>query len=261
MGEVGLRETLDFFHSKEELTIIGAYYNEEEYLDIPLIEKEGIVFSFVASSQWTNGLSLPQKTELVTPLIVTDSEIEEFLAQIKRAKEISDIVVANVHWGYEYKTTPNEYQTDLGIRLAEAGADIILGHHPHVIQPVEYLTTEEGRKAVVCYSLGNFISTQESAITLIGGMLDVTVEQITIGDVVEEPYIAEVEFIPIITHYVGNKKYGTTIYPFADYTEELAAEHGIHTFGYKFSIEYIDTTIRSVVEEEFLPDFMKESDT
>ena len=95
--------------------------------------------------------------------------------RIRQAKEISDVCVVNIHWGNEYTHVPTERQRYLAGKLSEWGADLIIGHHPHVIQPIEYIEREDGSRTLVAYSLGNFISAQDSGARMIGGMLDVDI--------------------------------------------------------------------------------------
>lgn len=244
--ELGLRETIELLKSKP-IALSGAYLNYEDYLDIPTIESNGIVFSFVSTTSLNNGLYLPQNSELVAPVTSSDQAVQEFGEQIKRANDISDVVVVNFHWGNEYTHVPTAFQVSTAQYMVDCGADIIFGHHSHVIQPVKYLYNQDGEKAVVVYSLGNFISAQNMAPRVIGGMLEVTVEKFE--DVTE---IVEVEFLPVITHYdwsFGN----ITAYPYNGYTKELAANHGVQVNSPEFSYTYIGNTVASVIDEEFLP--------
>ena len=82
------------------------------------------------------------------------------VAAVRRARTLADAVVVSLHWGVEYRHEPTPRQRDLAGRLAEAGADLILGHHPHVLQPVEVIE-RNGRRTLVAYSLGNFVSNQD----------------------------------------------------------------------------------------------------
>ncbi len=228
-SELGLKETLDLLHSKEGLTVVGAYYNEEDYHNIPTIVEQDVTFSFVAGTQVTNGLSLPYGSNMVAPILTNEQQVQEMVAQVKRADEISDVVVVNVHWGSEYVYEPSAFQVTTAKRLVEAGADIIFGHHPHVIQPVEYLTKPDGSLAVVVYSLGNFISTQDAGPRMIGGMLDVRITAID-----DQVSLSDVKFLPVFTHYSSGVK-DITIYPYDDYTVDLAKSHGVKAFTPSFS--------------------------
>lgn len=88
-------------------------------------------------------------------------ELDSILSQVKLADQNSQLVVVSVHWGQEYQVNPTTHQKELAGQLVNAGADIVWGHHPHVLQPVEWIrSTEDGHKALVMYSFGNLISDQ-----------------------------------------------------------------------------------------------------
>lgn len=248
-GETGLRETMDYLRGDGfDFTVVGTYYNEEDFWDIPIRTVEGVDFAFVGASQLTNGLSLPSSSEMYPGLLMTEEQVLVFLEQVERAAQCSDIVVANVHWGSEYTHTPSDFQKSLAQRMADAGADIIFGHHPHVIQPMEYLEANDGRTAIVCYSLGNFISTQDHGLRMIGGMMEV--EILVDG---EEISLDSVLFLPCITHY-GPNGTNVQIYPYDSYTPELALAHGVRSYTSSFSFEYIKNTVASVIDAQFLPE-------
>lgn len=242
----GLQSTLELWNSIDSVQTTGAYLNEEDYSNIRSIEKNGITFGFIGMTELTNGLSLPDDTELI--LLRTQNE-EAVKARIEEAREKFDVVVVNVHWGVEYTFTPTDYQREFAQKLADWGADIIIGHHPHVIQPVEWVERTDGSgKALVVFSLGNFISTQEMGATMIGGALDVTVEKEYENNTVS---IKEARFIPLVTHY-GYGKSDVRVYPLDQYTDELAAKHGIHQHVSRFDLDYINETVASVIDESFL---------
>lgn len=246
MGDLGLWETLDLLRI-EGFAVTGGYYHHEDYLQIPVLTVEDTTIAFVGTTQTTNGLSLGPTTELYGSISSTDAQVEEFLQQVARAKAVADLVVVNVHWGTEYSTTINEFQVDFAQRMVEAGADVILGHHPHVIQPVEYLYASDGRRAVVAYSLGNFVSAQDSSARMIGGMLNV--EFLVQG---QEISIDSVVFSPIITHYESQFN-NIRVYPYEKYTSDLANSHGVKSYS-SFSYNYIYQTVTSIVAGEFLPE-------
>lgn len=247
-GEKGLKETIEFLRGKEELVVVGAYFNEKDYLEIPIITHNDIDFAFVGTTQTTNGLSLPSSSDLYISVTQNESQIDELVEQVKCADTISDIVVVNIHWGTEYTHTPTDFQKQLTLQLVEAGADVILGHHPHVIQPVEYITKANGDKAVVCYSLGNFISVQDSGTRMIGGMLDIEFKRVD-----RDVSIEDVKFLPCITHYDSGMQ-NVRIYPYDTYTSELASKHGVKSYTPSFSHEYIYNTVTNIIDAEFIPD-------
>ena len=136
---------------------------------------------------------------------------------MKKAEESGDITVVFLHFGTEYTHTPTQEQKRDIEFLCQNGADVIIGGHPHVIQPVTEHISENGNRAVVFYSLGNFLSNQSGAEKILGGMADVT---ITKKD--GHTYVESYRMLPTVTHAEGGKY---TAYMLSDYTEELAKKH------------------------------------
>ena len=134
---------------------------------VPVVERNSIRFGFAAFTQHTNGIPLPQdKQEMIT---YTD-QTERMHQQIEQLEQTADLTVVSVHWGEENSTTPTDYQRELAQQLTEWGADLIIGTHPHVLQPVEEITSPNGNRATVLYSLGNFISAQADRANLVGAI-------------------------------------------------------------------------------------------
>ena len=94
----------------------------------------------------------------------------DVLTDIAEAKQMADIVIVCPHWGTEYTTEPSSYQRKFALQMVEAGADIIIGTHPHVVQPVEWIETENGNRALCFYSLGNYVSTQKEPLCMLEAM-------------------------------------------------------------------------------------------
>lgn len=243
-GEKGMLSYFDYWQQRPQAITTGAYRDNDDYNNIRLVEKSGLLVSFIGMTEFTNGLSFPESSDIV---LLRTSQKDKIKERIQKAKAISDIVVINVHWGVEYSNEPTQSQKALAQSMIEWGADVIFGHHPHVIQPIEYIERADGSVGVVCYSLGNFISAQSQAPRTIGGMLSV---EFDISDEVK-PYISKVEFIPIITQYEAGYK-DVRIIPFSDYSSELALAHGVRKNNPEYSFEYIDQYIRNVVDENFL---------
>lgn len=253
MRESGMLSTLEFLRTNsltQPIKYVGAFKDQTDYDELRLITKNDITFSFVGVTEMTNGLSLPKGSAAKIPLLKDETALK---AQIEKAKAASDVVVVNAHWGVEYTHEENELQREMAQKMAEWGADIIFGHHPHVIQPVEYLTRADGTHAIVAYSLGNFICTQEYGPRMLGGMLDVTVKKdFETGKTV----IEDAKFIPIVTHYEANYA-NVRNYYLEDYTKELADAHGCHERSQKFGMDYLYDTVKSVIDEQFLEDSIK----
>lgn len=176
-GEKGVLNAINYYNSLD-LFYTGAFQSEEDAASIRTIEKNGIVFSFLACSYGTNGLPVPAGKDYLINLIDVDKINED----IKAAKKLSDVVVLSLHFGNEYELLPNETQKLLVNEFATTGADIIFGHHPHVLQPLEWIEREDGTRAFVAYSLGNFLSGQVGIEREIGGIVQLEVEKTIIAD-------------------------------------------------------------------------------
>ena len=141
---------------------------------------------------------------------------------IRRAHKLADMVIVCPHWGTEYVYESTSYQDQWTNVFLEEGVDVVLGTHPHVIEPVKEFTREsDGHKMVVYYSLGNFVSNQDEIPRMIGGMAKLTLYKK--GD---NASIKSYEFEPVVTH----KRYGykeITTYKLSDYTPELASQNKI----------------------------------
>ena len=151
----GLTEAIDFWDAADGITRTGAYKDKADLDRVEYIEKNGIKIGLVGITQYLNGLSLPKDSPLQIILTGDEATIER---KIKAAKAECDVVLVNVHWGAEYTTTPSQEQKNLAKKMASWGANVIIGHHPHVLQPMEWIDNADGTRTLVAYSLGNFIS-------------------------------------------------------------------------------------------------------
>ncbi|MGI6772492.1 MAG: CapA family protein [Clostridiales bacterium] len=244
-GASGLKEAIEFWHAQEGVQLTGAYLNETEMLKPETITRNGIVFGLVGMTELTNGLSLPSGSEL---RYLNTADVTNIRKKIELTKEVADVVVVNVHWGNEYSTKPSDTQKALARKLVEWGADVIIGHHPHVLQTIELITKMDGGTAVVAYSLGNFVSMQNTGPTMIGGMLkfnvivDKSAKLVTVEDVKLEP---------LVMHHRQSYLNGR-LYKLSQYSEELAAQSTAKIKTPAFSMDYIKKHVKSIIPEEFL---------
>ena len=244
-GEEGLKASIDYWAQKTDIAVTGAFRDEEDLQNIRTIERNGIRLSLIAVTSSTNGLFLPYKS----PLKIIKTEDEELIkTQIQQARQISDFVVVSMHWGIEYATKNSENQTIIAQKLADWGADLIIGTHPHVLQPVEELVAADGRKVLVAYSIGNFVSAQNEGPRIIGAVLTLNLEKnIEEGKTVyKNPWL-----VPIITHY-GAGFSDLKIYPLADYEPDMARTHGVRKYTEGFDFNYIVKSLSSIVDSSYL---------
>ena len=188
-GYNGIESTIDFL-DQAEIAHTGTFKSPEDQNTILFKEVNGIKIAFLAYTYGTNGIPIPKGKEYCVNLI----NKEFILSQLDLAKKGNpDIICVSMHWGVEYQRHPNDEQLDLTDFLFNNGVDIILGSHPHVLQPFEKreITLEDGTKkdGFVIYSLGNFMAaqnkenTRNSIILNLGITKHVDTNKITIDDI------------------------------------------------------------------------------
>ena len=243
MGTQGLLDTIDFWKTKP-VTLLGGYTDPDDYSDIRTTEADGITIAWLSYTYGTNGIVKQSWSDAVIPYI--DDEL--IIDDLSRAEEIADFVIVSIHWGDENTQTPNDEQRRLAQLIADNGADLILGHHSHTVQPIEWIKTEE--KDVLCiYSLGNFISGMARPVNVVGGMLLLNIVSDGEGGLT----VDDVLFTPTVFWY-GTDWYGTHLYLMSDFTEWLASTHGVQIEGYSMTVESAKEFITNVIDEEFLPE-------
>ncbi|ADU32460.1 CapA family protein [Evansella cellulosilytica] len=182
------------FYDEIEMDYVGVYRNTEDRETDRIVEMDGISVGVLAYTYGTNGIPIPQNHPDVVALI----EPNRIVSDVANLKEKTDVVVVHMHWGDEYKREPNQEQRQLAQTLSEAGVDIIYGHHPHVLQPIEIVENDvNDNETIVFYSLGNFLSGQYFDFTDIGGIGTVEITKITNGEDVEVS-IKNPEIIPTL---------------------------------------------------------------
>lgn len=167
-GENGVLSAIQYYESVG-LPYVGSYKSFEDQKKLRIIEKNKISIAFLSYTISTNGLPVPDGKEYLVN-VVNEEKIRN---EIKRAKEAADVVVMSIHWGQEYIRFPNQHQIDLAQFFISEGVDIVFGHHPHVLQPIEWVETEKGETGLVVFSLGNFLSGQMWDYKDIGGLVEV----------------------------------------------------------------------------------------
>lgn len=199
-GEKVILSALNYWN-QIDVMYTGAYLNEKDSQNIRLIKKNDITVSFLSYTYGTNGIPVPTGKDHLVNLI----EVERIKRDILQAKKLSDVNVVSLHFGNEYERMPNDFQKEMVKVVTEAGGDIIIGHHPHVLQPVKWETASDGSKTFVAYSLGNFLSGQRREFKDIGGIVQLSVtkrqkgSQISI-ELTEPKFLATYVDQPFVIH-------------------------------------------------------------
>lgn len=237
-GVKGLINCAEFWEQYPDVLMTGIYTEEKKDSDIPLLTIKDITFAVLNYTYGPNMEILPEELEGHLELLCNcdpDTNRMDFttlhpqvLEDIRKAEALADIVIVCPHWGTEYTTEPSSYQEDFALQMTEAGADLILGTHPHVIQPVTWITSENGNRALCYYSLGNYVSTQKTALCMLEAMAWVTFHVDEEGVSLSETNTGA---LPLICHYTSGPVRLENVYLLENYTKEDAARHGIRSYG------------------------------
>lgn len=244
--EDGLSACLDYWESRPEAKVVGVYRNNEDKAHIRTVTSNGITFSFLAYTESLNGLKLPEDSDII---IGNAYDITGMTEDIAEAKKISDICIVSLHWGVEDSDEISDTQRDYARRLAEAGADVIIGTHPHVLRDIEMIERNDGGKTLCAYSLGNFVSAQSKPQNLIGGILEFFVDKYDDGTFAVE----DISLVPTIQHYDAGYS-NNRVYLYSQYNDSLAGAHGVNTAEGNttpFTCEYIDGILEKNISSEF----------
>jgi poly-gamma-glutamate synthesis protein (capsule biosynthesis protein) len=232
-GSIGVENNFAFWKLHPEITVLGINETKEKRDEIPIIEKNGIKIAMLNYTYGLNGHPIPKDR----PYLVNKLDKNAMKKDIERAKDLADFVIVFPHWGIEYVYEANSAQKDLTEFFYELGVDLIIGTHPHVLEPVEWIETDGEHRMLVYYSLGNFVSYQREAPRMLGGIANITLTKDKNGT-----YISDAGITPVVTHYEnGPSDYNYGIYKLTDYTENLALVHGVSELGKQGPLTYQGT--------------------
>ena len=237
-GQKGIENCMNFWDSRyPQIKYLGLNRTSEDYENIYVYEKDGFKIAMLNYTYGLNGIALPSDR----PYLVNLLKEEKIIRDLQTAEQIADFTIVYPHWGTEYVYEPDSSQRKWAQLFADYGADLVLGAHPHVIEPVEWITGASGNQTLVYYSLGNFISAQSAAPRMLGAMANVTLEKDNDGNVSIKNY----GVTPLVTHRVFGCGEITT-YKLKDYNEELASHNTILTVDDTFSISMLKNLCRQV---------------
>ena len=222
--DTGILDTLGFWRENyPDMAVLGIHDSQEAADTIRVVEKNGLRLALL---NYTYGLnySAPANKYMVDTLIR-----DAVRADLEQAEAQADFTAVFVHWGEEGQTRPTQSQRDWAQFMADNGADLIIGSHPHVLQPLETVTASSGREVPVFYSLGNFVSHQLTAIEMLGGMASVELTKTDTGVAVTACELVPTINVIIYRGYSGGFDYRPML--LRNYTEELARQHWIEGTG------------------------------
>lgn len=247
-GYEGLKNELAFWRSKHanEVEVIGAVDPDAAAAKTAdpykpyLFEKDGFTVALLNATYDLNGYEDPNEA-------VANLYNERLITAVRDIEDDADLTVIFPHWGTEYQLTSDDSQREMAKKLIDAGADAIIGAHPHVIEPFEVLSSSSGQKVPCFWSVGNYISTQIDNENLVGAMAKLVLRKETDGTA----HAVTAEFWPIITHKgVG---INMTSYLLSDWNEDLAASNGIdgHSYNPSLTVSWADRFCTEVLGDEY----------
>ena len=233
-GKQGIYNCLNFWKKYPKIKTVGINTSEAQKKKLCIYKKNGIKVAILNYTYGTNGIPLPKGMPYAVNYLVKDEVIND----IKRAEKEADFTIVCPHWGTEYYRGITDYQKAWSKIFVENGVDLVLGCHPHVIEPIRYVTDKKtGHKMLVYYSLGNFINSTMSdgrvGDRYVGGLAKVKLKRGTDNKV----RIAKYGVKATVMHN-GGTKYGSRVYPLTQYTEELAKKNVMKAQDYMFSLEF-----------------------
>lgn len=236
-GETGVINSVNYWKTKKDFAVYSGQWisNEERDAETAQIyEKNGITYAFLSYTTWTNGLETPSGKEYLNNVYSP----EKAAADISKVKDKADVIIVAMHWGIEYSLGVSANQEEIANYLSSLGVNIIIGAHPHVVEPVEYIN--DG-KTFVIYSLGNFISDQEGNERLTGLMMELTIKKhVDVDDnvtiTVEHP---KAELIYTKSYY--GRKRDFKVYPYSQLNTSLLSNY-----------EYLNEKYMGIVNSRYL---------
>src|SRR5690625_4300319 len=182
-GEKGILKSIVNWE-KIGIPYVGAYRSRKDQETLRIFHKNGLKICFLSYTKTTGGKKPPKgKGYLINRFGPTKFAGYSGIAGIRRlinrikSEDLADVVVVSIHFGKEYQMFPTSYQRETASNLSDAGADVIIGHHPHVLQPPEFLMNSKGEETFSAYSLGNFFSGQKGIYRQIGAYMTIDVEK------------------------------------------------------------------------------------
>ena len=226
-GSAGLNTMMSYFSTKYPNITLRGVNNSREAKDEPVyVETNNIKIAMINYSYGSN-----QTADLDASPYLLNQYDEDWLSDIlKQAREEADFIIAFPFWGEQNSMDYTQEQERQAQFLADNGVDLIIGSYPHVVEPVKWITAENGDRTLVYYSLGNFQSIQNTVENMLGGQANVTISKEEDGT-----HISDYSLDFVVTHYEqreSSEYYDiVTTYPLADYTSDLAARHGMSVSG------------------------------
>lgn len=246
-GTSMLDETLNYWSSQQPDIALVGIHDSQSTATPEITEINGIKIAFLNYTFPTYSSQSDSGQDMVDTFNTT-----EVAAAIQKARASADCIIFSANWGKAEEAMPTEYEKEWANFLMEQGVDVVIGTNPNVLQPYGYLTDDAGHNMLIYYSLGNFVTGQETLKQLLGGMASFTIQKTTEGDQTSIE-IQDATLTPLVMHYsYDNKEYRP--YKLSEYTDALASAHSVReSIGDEFSLENLQTKYDEIMSMNVTP--------
>lgn len=241
---IDFTDTLDAF-------IVGLYRDFDDFENIRVYEKDGVKIAFLAYTYGTNLYHQQTETSRIKGAYFPIYDEETVTRQVKKANDLADLIFVSIHWGTEDSHKVNSEQIKYAQLMADLGVDVILGHHPHVVQKIEWLTGAEGNKTLCYYSLGNGLNAQDYLRNMVGITASFNIVKDENG-----AHIENASCIPTFNVMTPLYK-NISIIPLSELTDEICEKHHCNSKDQKITMKKAYDIIKNNIDAEFLPDYLK----
>lgn len=251
-GTDGLLNEINVWEHFKNVFYTGTFKSQRDRDTIPTFNKKGIKIAMLSYTYGTNDIKPENKYQ------INYFNEEQIKKDVAKAKEQSDMVMVSAHWGNEGKHEPNEKQKKYAKVFADAGVDVVIGTHPHVIQPIQWVKGDNNHQTLVAYSLGNFLNGQSTGneSNALGGNLQFNIEKQPKGITIKD-----VKWKSLVTHYDianpldSNTRQNFKMYPLADYSNNKAKQHGLNaTAENEMTKDKLESITKKVIDNQYLDD-------
>lgn len=238
-GSDALLAELNYLHENyPDISVTGAYRSEEESNQYIVREVNGIKVGLLGYTYGLNGIPLPEDMPWLVELINED----QIQKDMEALSKISDVQIVSMHWGTEYHTEIEADQQALAQKMNEWGVEVIIGTHPHVIKPAEIIQGEK-QDTLCYYSLGNFLSAQDTNEGMVGGMASFTLQY---DFDTQETSFKDVKFTPTVMYY--DPAFTTfKVMTIHDYNDDYIPSHYVASLGYDMSKAWIQNYVKEIM--------------
>ena len=246
-GTSMLDETLNYWNSQQPDVALVGIHDSQSTAEPEITEINGIKIAFLNYTFPTYSSQSDSGQNMVDTFNTT-----EVAAAIQKARASADCIIFSANWGKAEEPMPTEYEKEWANFLMEQGVDVVIGTNPNVLQPYGYLTDDAGHNMLIYYSLGNFVTGQETLKQLLGGMASFTIQKTAEGDQTSIE-IQDATLTPLVMHYsYDNKEYRP--YKLSEYTDALASSHSVReSIGDEFSLENLQTKYDEIMSMNVTP--------